>query len=363
MLNDYLTYIFLKLAGIDWPTFGTVEFSGEWVAFGLMLCFVAFAMLEHRFPYVKRPAKQTRESYRTNISLFTFNSILMSACSVSALFIVAERYSRNGLLQGISDPTVRFLLAFLAMDLLLYAWHRACHHYDSLWMFHRVHHNDPSLNTSTAFRLHFLEIISTNCLKALLIVALGIDKVVFLVIEMITTLSIMFHHANISFKLEKTVGRLIIVPALHRVHHSTERSEHDRNFGAVLSFWDKLFGTQLAVEPKAIGIKGRSPQALMALIRFGLGIDANTVPQDNPVNLDSMIAEAAYYIAEKRNFYPGYEMRDWLEAKKQIVNQVSGKKYGNDNFVGQGVINNLKLTLSAINRTMQQTLRNLNYGS
>jgi sterol desaturase/sphingolipid hydroxylase (fatty acid hydroxylase superfamily) len=363
MLNDYLTYIILTVTGINWPSLPKFELTGELAAFALLLCFVGLAMLEHRFPHFKRPVKQTRQSYRTNISLFTFNSILMSACSASALFIVAERYSRNGLLQGISDPTMRFLLAFLAMDLLLYAWHRACHQYDSLWMFHRVHHNDPSLNTSTAFRLHFLEVISTNCLKALLIVVLGIDKVVFLVIEMITTLSIMFHHTNISFKLEKIISEFIIVPALHRVHHSTERSEHDRNFGAVLSFWDKLFGTQLAVEPKAIGIKGRSPQTYMALIRLGLGIDANTVPQVNPVNLDDMIAEAAYYIAEKRSFYPGYEMRDWLEAKKQIVNQLSGKKYGNDHFVGQAVINNLKLTLSAINRTMQQTLRNLNYGS
>lgn len=363
MLNDYMTYILLELAGIDWPTLGAIEFTGESVALGLLLCFVGLAVLEHRFPNKIIPAKQTRQSYRTNISLFTFNSIVMSACSASALFIVAERYSRNGLLYSISDPSMRFLLAFLAMDLLLYAWHRACHHYDSLWMFHRVHHNDPYLNTSTAFRLHFLEIISTNCLKALLIIVLGIDKIMFLGIEMITTLSIMFHHTNISFKLEKMIGELIIVPALHRVHHSTERSEHDSNYGAVLSLWDKLFGTQLAIEPKAIGIKDRSPQSLIALIRFGLGADQKPAPQVNPADLDAMIAEAAYYIAEKRNFYPGYAMCDWLEAKKQILNQVSGKHHDNEHCLWQGVIDNLKPSLSVIARTMQQTLRNLNYGS
>jgi Protein of unknown function (DUF2934) len=31
-----------------------------------------------------------------------------------------------------------------------------------------------------------------------------------------------------------------------------------------------------------------------------------------------MIEEAAYYIAEKRGFHPGYEMQDWLEAEKQV---------------------------------------------
>lgn len=31
-----------------------------------------------------------------------------------------------------------------------------------------------------------------------------------------------------------------------------------------------------------------------------------------------MIAEAAYYRAERRGFTPGYELRDWLEARDQI---------------------------------------------
>jgi DUF2934 family protein len=32
----------------------------------------------------------------------------------------------------------------------------------------------------------------------------------------------------------------------------------------------------------------------------------------------SMIAEAAYHIAERRGFQPGHEMEDWLHAEKEI---------------------------------------------
>jgi hypothetical protein len=32
----------------------------------------------------------------------------------------------------------------------------------------------------------------------------------------------------------------------------------------------------------------------------------------------SMIAEAAYYHAEKRGFAPGWEIEDWLAAEKEI---------------------------------------------
>ena len=39
-----------------------------------------------------------------------------------------------------------------------------------------------------------------------------------------------------------------------------------------------------------------------------------------------MIAEAAYYKAEKRAFMPGNELCDWLEAKSEIIRMVFGVK-------------------------------------
>lgn len=32
----------------------------------------------------------------------------------------------------------------------------------------------------------------------------------------------------------------------------------------------------------------------------------------------TMVATAAYYLAERRNFEPGHELEDWLEAERQI---------------------------------------------
>lgn len=43
---------------------------------------------------------------------------------------------------------------------------------------------------------------------------------------------------------------------------------------------------------------------------------------DQPVNLNEQIREAAYYIAEKRNFATGFEIDDWLEAKREIYQQL-----------------------------------------
>jgi len=46
------------------------------------------------------------------------------------------------------------------------------------------------------------------------------------------------------------------------------------------------------------------------------------LPSQETIN--GMIEEAAYYLAEKRNFAPGFEAEDWQAAKQQIMAQLQG---------------------------------------
>ena len=312
----------LREFNFRWPEM----LPGEVMALTLLMVFAILSTLELQAPREKLPTKHLHQSYKTNISLFIVNSIAMSIVSASSLFILAERYSDKGLLNTLSSPAWKAVLSFLLLDMLMYLWHKASHSFDCLWMFHKVHHNDPYLNITTSFRIHFLELVITNLLKAILIILLGIEEAIVFTSEAIMTLFIMFHHTNISFKGEKLLGYFIIVPSLHRTHHSTQRSEHDSNYGAVLSLWDRLFGTLAVLKPAEIGIKGNSPQDLVNLIKFGFGFTLPTPPSVQPVNLDAMIAEAAYYKAEKRGFSPGDDIRDWLEAKREILALVYGDK-------------------------------------
>jgi len=307
LLQSYLTW-FLKLS------------AGGVITYFLFMFFVLFLICERQDPKEKRLPKQLRQSYRVNMQLFVFNSVVMWLLSVPSLLVFAEQYSDKGLLNYIPNPACRTVLSFLAMDLLLYLLHKASHRFDCLWMFHKVHHNDPYLNVSTAFRIHLLEVLIINAMKAMLVVVLGIEWAVLLANEAIITFFTMLHHTNSSFRGEKLLGRVIITPYLHRVHHSTERNEHDRNYGAVLSIWDRLFGTLAELEPAEIGVKGSTEQDLGGLVKCGFSM------KTGPADLKVMIAEAAYYKAEKRGFHPGHELRDWLEAKSEIIKSVYGEK-------------------------------------
>jgi len=302
--------------------------SGDLATFSLLIAFVVLSAVELNHPERSLPLKQLRWSYRTNIGLFIFNSIVISLLSATPLVMLADQYSDRGLLSYIANPAWKALLSFVLLDLLLYCWHRISHSFDSLWMFHKVHHNDPYLNVSTAFRLHIVELLIITVLKSAYIVMFGVDKTMVVANETLLTLFIMFHHTNISFRGEKRLGQVIIAPYLHRAHHSTERNEHDNNYGAVFSIWDRLFGTFTEREPLEIGIKNSSPQTVLGLIKFGF-TSAHPAPvpvYELDLNLKLMIAEAAYYKAEKRAFKPGNEMRDWLEAKREIIRMVYGDK-------------------------------------
>ena len=261
-ITSLITFVESYLTGLS-------SMSGELATFILLIAFVVLSALELNYPKRSLSLKQLRQSYQTNVGLFVFNSIVISLLSATPLLMVAERYSDRGLLSYIANPAWKALLSFVLLDLLLYCWHRLSHSFDGLWMFHKVHHNDPYLNVSTAFRLHIVELLIITVLKSAYIVLLGVDKTMVLTNETLLTLFIMFHHTNISFRGEKRLGQVIIAPYLHRAHHSTERNEHDNNYGAVFSIWDRLFGTLTEREPLEIGIKNSSPQTVLGLVKFG----------------------------------------------------------------------------------------------
>lgn len=47
-------------------------------------------------------------------------------------------------------------------------------------------------------------------------------------------------------------------------------------------------------------------------------------PEPSSEELDGMIATAAYYLAAARNFTPGHELDDWLEAERTVRGKLHG---------------------------------------
>jgi sterol desaturase/sphingolipid hydroxylase (fatty acid hydroxylase superfamily) len=66
--------------------------------------------------------------------------------------------------------------------------------------------------------------------------------------ELVDTATNLFVHANarVPARLDAWLRWVLVTPDMHRVHHSAVWPETDSNYGVVLPWWDRLFGTYRA---------------------------------------------------------------------------------------------------------------------
>jgi sterol desaturase/sphingolipid hydroxylase (fatty acid hydroxylase superfamily) len=225
------------------------------VFFGMALIALLCLLAAEKFrPYRKYTATIAKESVLTNTTAFLFNNVILTLLRASSLFLVAQNFAGNGLLHSFEEGPLKWVITFLLYDLAIYLWHLINHHNDFLWRFHKVHHSDKVFNVTTGFRFHFIDLLLEIPYKCAFVILIGVNAYIILAIETIQLVFILFHHSNLKIPNEDKLSKFIITPSLHRTHHSALRSEHDSNYGIVLAFWDRLFGTRKELEPERIGL-------------------------------------------------------------------------------------------------------------
>ena len=148
------------------------------------------------------------------------------------------------------------LLAFVACDFSYYWEHRCAHRVGLLWrLYHASHHSSPDYTVATAYRVSFLNQALSPAFY-LPWVLLGVPALLVLGFQ----LTCFHYQAWLHTELVGPMGALdrwLNTPANHRIHHSTAVRHADRNMGAVLMLWDRLFGTYAPPEPGLdYGIRG-----------------------------------------------------------------------------------------------------------
>lgn len=133
----------------------------------------------------------------------------------------------------------------LLLDLTFYYWHRANHEWAFLWRFHNVHHFDPDLDVTTAFRFHFGEVALSTVFRAAQMLVLGVSPWALVTFEAIFQSATFFHHSNVRLPLtlERFLSRALVSPRLHGIHHSQEKPETNSNYAVIFNWWDRLHGT------------------------------------------------------------------------------------------------------------------------
>jgi len=145
-------------------------------------------------------------------------------------------------------PVLAWVGAFVAVDFTYYWWHRASHRIGFLWAAHVVHHQSEDYNFAVALRQAVLTPL-TSLPFALPLALLGVPPVAYATAEALSTLYQFWIHTELVGKLGP-LEAVINTPSHHRVHHARNPRYLDRNYGAVLIIWDRMFGTYVPEEER-----------------------------------------------------------------------------------------------------------------
>lgn len=150
---------------------------------------------------------------------------------------------------------------FLAVEFVYYWHHRASHRIRWMWATHSVHHSPTKLNFTSAIRLGWTGTISGNFLFFAPLALIGFHPIAILATLGLNLLYQFFIHTELAPKLGP-LEWVLNTPTHHRVHHASNESCLDRNYGGVLIVFDRLFGT-FAAPPEGerlrYGLKNGTP--------------------------------------------------------------------------------------------------------
>lgn len=181
-------------------------------------------------------------------ALQQLTDLLNKGLFLTAFVYVQTHYSLSNLLgwevgaqAGVAQTVLNYALVLVLADFCQYWLHRFSHEVNFMWAGHITHHSNEEYNLGVAVRQNALEGIYT-WVFFMPLALLGIPWQLFVTAYAISLLWQFLVHTQFIKRLG-VLELFMATPSHHRVHHGRNPQYIDKNYGAFLIVWDKLFGT------------------------------------------------------------------------------------------------------------------------
>lgn len=146
--------------------------------------------------------------------------------------------------RGLPLP-IQVAIVFVLADLGRYVQHRLMHSFPLFWRFHELHHATETLNAFKTTRSHLIERFTQQLFLFGPVLLMGAGAEAILPFVVVNSFLGGFDHSNVDFRIGP-LEYVIMGPLAHRIHHSKNAVEGNRNFGTALLVWDWIFRTYQA---------------------------------------------------------------------------------------------------------------------
>ena len=216
-----------------------------WLVSGMMLLWI----IEGAIPLLSLRYKRTKWRHAgVNFSFTLMHLLIHTGFAVIIVLLSDFCLAHHIGLAYWFDASVLWtiVLSFLSLD-FFGGWlvHLVQHKTPLLWRFHVVHHSDNNVDVTTGLRHHPAESVLRGIFFIVGVVVAGAPIYAVMIYQTVLILFVQFTHANINLPkgVEKVLSYFFVSPNMHKVHHHWQQPFTDSNYGAVLSIWDRLFGT------------------------------------------------------------------------------------------------------------------------
>lgn len=232
----------------DNPTF---QFFNDHFTFFFYGCYLVLFCLISIWEYFapRRPLTHSRLGRWTkNFFLYLITAVIIQSLSTLTITNLAYYTWKNGwgLLNILPiSPLVRFFLTLILLDLMVYLLHVFNHKVHFGWRFHRVHHTDLDLDSTSGVLFHPLEGLFSFFIRQPFVLLVGPSPEAIFVFDVFFLMVLLLTHANVRVHplIDRAFRWVFVTPDMHRIHHSVDWDESNSNYGFSLSGWDRLFKT------------------------------------------------------------------------------------------------------------------------
>ncbi len=193
----------------------------------------------------------------TALRLFDFIGLMLTFGISYMLVVWVDKRFHADLFLPVQPVVLRVALLFIISDAKNYLRHYCFHHVKWMWELHKYHHSADKFTVLSTLRGHFVETAVSRIFDAVPFILLGATPEEFFLVYMLKDTHQYFLHSQIRSKWG-WIGKYILVsPAAHWLHHSTDARHYDRNLGSSFIFWDRIFKTYKPPEYiQQIGLPG-----------------------------------------------------------------------------------------------------------
>jgi sterol desaturase/sphingolipid hydroxylase (fatty acid hydroxylase superfamily) len=137
-----------------------------------------------------------------------------------------------------------FVLYAIILDFFEYIRHWLSHQFRWWWALHSLHHAQRQMTFWSDDRNHLLDDLISFVWFGVIALLIGVPPLQFPLLVLVLRFLESLSHANVRLSFGWLGNRLLISPRFHRAHHGIKAAgDRSCNYGAVLPWWDMLFGT------------------------------------------------------------------------------------------------------------------------